>query len=636
MLQLIRERSQGLIVGVIVFFICLTFALFGVQQYLEGQTSVVVAEVNGEEVGLTEYQRAFQQIRQRAQAMYGDAFDPNVFASEQAKQNTLDYLIDEKLLLQASDKANLQASNLQVANYIRTSPQFQRDDEFSSDLYRQMVRALGFSELGFEQQVRKDFVVNQLRAGIAASDFTTAEELQQLERYRQQTRDVGYAIIGIETFKENVEATEEQVKAFFEDNGERYRIPEKLVLHYLDLSIDSLMKDVTANEEQLRAYYDANTAHYTVQEQRSANHILVQLKRDAGEEAEATALAKAQGLREQAMQGGSFEEIAKENSDDVGSRTDGGETGFFGRGVMAPEFEEAVFSMAPGAISEPVRTQFGYHIIRLNEVKEGGIKPFDEATSEVEEAYKREQAEALFFEQAERLSELAYEQPDSLDAASDALGLPIEKTEALDRSEIAVEFGPRLAEAAFEAEVLLEGLNSEPIDVSNTRLVVVRVEQHLESTIPAFADVQAQVKTDYIDAEARKGTNAHGAALVERLRNGEAVETVLAEESVGWEAVASASRETAKLNRAVARAAFKVAPANDASTVVYEGVPLGVGDYAIIGVSNVRLPEKEELNVSDISQLRRDVAEDRNSIAWRDFVEILKSDAKVESFPDRL
>ena len=635
MLQQIRERSQGLVMGVIVFFICLTFALFGVQQYLDAQSSVVVAKVNGEEVPLTEFQRAFTQLRQRAQAMFGDAFDPNVWGGEEAKLNALSYVVDERVLLQVVDDANIRASDLQVANYIRTSPQFLDGETFSPSLYKQMIRSIGFSEIGFEQQVRKDLVVNQLRAGIAATAFATAEELQRLETYRQQKRDIGFALIGIEAFREAVNPTADDLAGYFEKNIENYRIPEKVSLAYIDLSIENLMADVPTDDTRLRAYYDANVGNYTATEQRNANHILVQLPRDAGEDEVNNAKEKALKLREQALAGGDFETIARENSDDIGSRTDGGETGFFARGVMAPEFEDAVFAMDEQAISEPIRTEFGFHIIRLKAIKPGGIKPFDEVKADVAATYQREQAEALFFEQAEQLSELVYEQPDTLEPAAKTLGLEVQQTGLLTRQELADLFAAPVTEAAFEPEVLVEGLNSEPIDVSNGRVVVVRSLLHETSRLPELGMVEAEVRKDFIDAMAREAITAQGDALVERLNKGEDRAALLREAEITWEEVPGATRDSAKLNRAVLRAAFRADPPENDGTA-YKGVAIGVGDYAIVGISNVELPPIEQLNVSDISQLRRDVSADRTAVAWRDFVEILKSDAAIELYPDRL
>jgi len=635
MLQLIRDRTQGLVVGVIVFFICITFALFGIQKYLDAKGSVVVAEVNGEEIGLTDFQRTFQQLRQRAQAMFGEAFDPELWAGDEAKMNALNFLIDERLILQAVDKANIRASDAQVAEYIRTSPQFQEDGVFSAELYKRLIRSIGFSELSFEQQVRKDLVVNQLRAGIAATAFTTADELQTLEQYQQQTRNVGFAIMGVEAFREGISPQPDELETYYRENAENYRVEEKVSLSYLDLSIESLMKDIQFDDTQLQAYYDANKALYTVQEERNANHILVQVPRDASPEEEQKAREKAVKLREKALAGESFETIARETSDDIGSRTDGGETGFFGRGVMAPEFEQAVFAMKEGEISEPVRTDFGFHIIRLKEIKPGGIKSFEDAKPEITRTYQREKAEALFFEQAEQLAELAYEHPDTLDVAAETLGLTVQKTGLIPRSKVSELLTPRVTEAAFEPEVLVEGLNSEPIDVSNGRIIVVRVNEHEPSRIPSFDEVVDVVTTDFIDARARAAVDARGDEIVKQLNDGADLQATLAAEKLKWEDVPDAGRDSAKLNRAIARAAFRLAVPT-ADKVVYAGVPMGTGDYAVIGVSNVKMPPVEHLSSSDINQLRRDVSADRTAVAWRDFVDLLKTDADIESFPEKL
>ncbi len=635
MLQLIRDRSQGLVVGVIVFFICLTFALFGVQQYLDARGSVVVAEVNGEEVGLVEYQRAFQQLRQRAQAMLGEQFNPDQWSGTEAKLSALEFVVTEHLLLQVVEDANIRASDTQVANYVRSSEQFQQDGVFSKERYLQMVRGLGFSELGFEQQVRKDIVTNQLRAGIGASAFTTLSELQLLEQYRQQSRDIGFAILGIESFREGIAPTREEIEAFYSEQNERYRVEEKVSIAYLELSIEALMPDIPVDESYVRAYYDANQSNYIAEEQRNVNHILVTVPRGAAEEEVETAQAKAAGLRELALAGDSFEEIAKENSDDVGSRTDGGETGFFGRGVMAPEFEEAVFAMSEQEISEPVRTEFGFHIVRLKEIKPGGLKSFDEARPDVEASYRREQAEALFFEQAEQLSELVYEQPDSLQSAADTLGLAIKESDSQGRSDLAAIFSPRIVEAAFEPEVLIERLNSEPVELGDGRIIVVRVREHEPSSVPLLDNVIDAVTKDLIDTRAREAVYASGEALVERLNNGEDLPTVIGAAELSWETVASATRDSSKLNRAVLRAAFRAEP-GQGGEVRYSGVPIGTGDYGIIGVSNIAISPIEELNISDISQLRRDIASESATSSWQDFVALIKSDSDIKPFPDRL
>ena len=635
MLQSIRDRSQGLVVGVIVFFICLTFALFGVQQYLDARGAVIVAEVNGEEIGLEDYQRAFQQIGQRAQAMLGESFDPIQWSGDQAKMSTLEYVVNEELLAQVVDKSNIRASDGQIANYIRTSPQFSNDGEFSEELYGQMVRRLGFSKVGFENQVRKDLVVNQLRAGIGATAFVTSEELQRVEQFRQQSRDIGFTTLAIESFQQENLPNAEELDAYYQEHREDYRIQEKVALAYLDLSIESMMAEVVVTNEHLRAYYDANRGNYTKLEQRNANHILIKVAQGASDAAVETALNKAEELRSLAEQGSEFETLAKENSEDIGSKMDGGETGFFGRGVMAPEFESAVFSMSEGDISAPVRTEFGFHIIRLKAISPGGVKSFDEASGDVESSYRREQAEALFFERAEQLSDLAYEHPESLDIAAESLGLPIKSTDLMGREEISALLSDRVTQSAFEPEVLIEGLNSEPIDVTNSRIVVIRNVEHQPSRVPEMEAVVASVTQDLNNSRARDAVKAHGESLVERLNDGEDRDTVLEGDGLTWEQVANAMRNSSKLNRAVLRTAFRSKPGNEDS-VAYYGVPIGIGDFVIVGVSNVSVPVPTELNISDISELRREVSAERTAGNWLDFMELIKSDSKIESFPERL
>ena len=635
MLQLIRDRSQGLVVGVIVFFICLTFALFGVQQYLDARSVVIVAEVGGEEVGLREYQRAFQQLRQRAQAMLGEAFNSEQWGGDQAKLSALDYVVNERLLVQVIENANIRASDVQIASYIRTTPQFQNESGFSEAIYQQTVRALGFSEVGFEQQIRQDLVVNQLRAGIGSSAFTTTDELQRLEQYRQQTRDIGFAIVGIESFNEDIAPTDEEIRQYYDENIEDYRLGEKVSVSYLDLSIDALMAEVQISELELRAYYETNQANYASLEQRNANHILVQLRRDASAAEETIASENASELRELALAGTSFEELAKENSDDIGSKTDGGETGYFGRGVMAREFEAAVFAMSPNEVSEAIRTDFGFHIIRLKAIKPGGIKSFEEVRSDLTATYQREQAEALFFEQAERLADLVYEQPESLIGAAETLGLSVQNTGLVTRGDLGVLFSERVIAATFESDVLLEGLNSEPIELSDGRVIVVRVEEHKLSSLPPLENIRAEALRNLIDARALEAANAYGKSLVERLNNGEHIDTVLADSGFKWEQVDAATRESPKLNRAVLRAAFR-ADLDAVKKVLFIGVPIGRGDYGVVGVSNVRMPPIEQLAKSDINQLRRDVADGTTAAYWQDFIGLLKADYRIETFPERL
>lgn len=637
MLQLIRDRAQGFVVGVIVLFICLTFALWGVEEYIGSNSTVIVAEVNGDEVELNEFQRMFQRLRQQAQILYGDQFDPVEWGGEEAKLSTLKQVVDERILLGLASDANMRISDRQVFEQIRNNERFQDEaGNFSQQTYSTLVGYMGFSEIGFEQQMRRDLLLNQLRTGIASSAFVTRKEARVIEQLRKQKRDISYGIVPIESFKDEATPSEEQIKSYYDENLQRFQVSEKAQIEFVTLSIEQLMKDVKPDEQSLLDYYEANPGNYTQDEQRNANHILIQVKRDAPDSEVNAALVKANALGAQAQEtGASFEKLAEENSDDIGSRTEGGETGMFGRGVMAPEFEEAVFSMAVGEVSQPIRTDFGYHIIRLKEIDEGGLQSFDQARRDVEDQYRREQAETIYYEQAEQLTDLAYEQPDSLEPISDALGLDVKKTPLADRNELSLSLPIEAIDKAFSNETLIERLNSEPIETNNGEIIVLRVSEHQASRTSTLEEVRDEVIAEIQNDNARKATVAHGEMLLEKLKAGEDPSKVFSTEQIEWQEETGQRRDSVVVNRAVVRAAFK-AEIPQGEDAVFIGVAYGVGDYALVKVSNVTNPDGGELVSEDIAAVQNTVSRNRVISDWRNFVEANREDADIELYPGNL
>lgn len=634
MLQFIRERAQGVVAVIIILFLCLTFLLWGIDEYLRAARQVTVAEVNGDEIDLGAYQANFQRLRQRAQAELGDQFDSSIWTEEATKRQALDAMVEERLLTQAVDKSRLRIADAQVAAYIRGAETFNVDGKFSVERFRQVANMLGFTEAGFEAQARQDLAVQQLRAGVALSAFATKSEAERLARLFAQTRDVGYALLD-PAAPDTVEVSDADAQAWYEGHQDELRVPEKVSLEYLELTIADLEGEITVDDALLEAYYEANKSRYTVDEQRSANHILVQVAKDAGAEADAAAKAKLESLRELVAGGESFEELAKKNSDDIGSRAEGGDTGLFPRGVMAPAFEEAVFALKPGELSEPVRTEFGWHLIRLREIKPGGTKPFAEVRHQVEEAYRREQAEALYFDRAEAFSNAVTEHPDSLDAAAEALSLKSKTTEPLSRADVEERFSREVANAAWEPEVLTEGLVSVPVEIGSSRVVAVRVTRHDPAHVPPLAEVKEDVVARVREERLREAVTRRGEAIVERLKKGEDLDAVVASEQLAWHDEKAVIRTSDKLNRAVSRAAFS-APLEAGGAPVVIGVPLGTGSYAIARVGNLQLPTVEALEGKNVDAIRRDASRVQMAASWRGFLDQLRADGKVKTWPERL
>ncbi len=636
MLTSIRNRAQGWIAGVIIGLICLTFALFGVNSYLNEAGNVDVAVINGKGVSLGSYQVAYTNYRRQVQNVLGDQVDIAELNQDTLKKDALDQLIVSELLGQVGKESGMRISDAQIAASINGFEAFQREGRFAQDLYERRTRDIGLSPKGFELQMGKDLLNEQIRLGIANSNFVTTSQVEQISRIQKQNRDIGYTIISSEPYRDQVEVSDEKIEAFYKANLDDYLTEEKVKVAYIELSLDVISSTLNATDEKLKNYYESNKGDFTIAEQRSANHILIHVPNDASSEAEEEARKKAQDLVEQARAGADFEELAQKHSDDVGSKAEGGATGFFARGFMVPGFDEAVFSMQEGEISEPVKTTFGFHVIRLNAVKEGGIESFEEARDKVEAAWKQSQSQDKYFALAEELQNLSFENPDSLEPASSALGIDIKTTDyftARGGEGLAAE-GAFVA-AAFSQEVLKEGLNSKPVELGENRVIVMRIDDHKPTSQLSLEQVREEVVTAYTAQAAKEMAYARGREILEELQSGSPIEDVAARNDINWEVKKDVSRSDESLNRAILRSVFKLGRP-DGDKALFGGVPMGSGDFAVIAVTAIKEPAADEIKGKFKDDLRKDLAQVTNRTSWKDFVNVLRDSAKIDIFSERL
>lgn len=637
MLQFIRERAQGWLAGAIIALICIPFALWGIQSYLGAGGEVVVAEVNGEELGLMRFQQAFQDYRRQLQVLAGERFDIGSLDQSLLKNQALEALVEETLLQQLGRDAGLRIGDEQVRAAIRAFEAFQEDGGFSRELYERQLRVAGMSPAAFEQRMRRDMLLEQLRQGVGGSAFVTEEEARRIERLRRQRRDLRYLVIDSRALQERLAVTDEEIERHYEEHGERYTTPERVRLAYIELSLEALAAQVVVDEPALRAYYAEHREAYAVPEERRASHILAHVGRDAdGEQVEAARRAVL-AYRERALTGTPFEELIKQAEGSGEVRVEGGETGLVTRGTMPEEFDEALFAMDVGEISEPIRTDFGFHIVRLEEVRPGKQRSFDEARADVERDYRRNQAERLFYEYAERLSTLAFEHPETLQPAAEELGLEVHETGFVARDGTAegIAAAPQVLEAAFSPEVLLEGLNSEPIELGEQRLVVVRVLAHEDEQRQPLADVRERIRDELVERRAREQALERGQALLAKLREGGDADALAAENGLEWRRAEDVGRRDPEVPRAVERQAFRL-PAPEGGAPVYGGVPIGTGDYAIIELNGVDEVADEALEEEALVNARKELQRRRSLTEWRTFVTALKHDAEIRTYPGLL
>ena len=631
MMEFIRVRAQGLVAVVIILLLCLTFLLWGIESYISAARQVIAGKVNGEDIQLSEYQKSFDRMRQRAQQEQGAEFDAEFWTRDTTKQRVLDALVEERLVKQLVDKSRLVVANDQLAQFIGSSEAFRVDGKFSPERFKEIALMMGMTDTGLEQQIRADLAQQQLRAGVALSAFALKTEAQQLAQLLGQKRDIAYAMVKPADAK-SAAVTDAELETYYKAHQDAFRIPEKLTLEFIELKLEDLKREVAVDDKALQDYYDAHKANYTTQEQRSVNHVLIAVKKDAPDSAVEAAKLKASLFREVIASGKkTIEQVAKESSEDIGSKAEGGATGFFPRGVMAPEFEKAAFDMKAGELSEPVRTDFGFHIIKLQEIRAGGTKSLAEARAEVEMAYRTEQAEALLSERAEQFSDALNEHPDSLVAAGERLKLKAETLTAAAREVITERFSATVAAAAWEPEVLNEGLATPAIDIGNNRMVALRVTAREPAKVPSLAELKDTVTEQVQQEKVYSAATAQGEALLARLKKGEAASDVMAQEKLDWVKVMSANRESTEVSRAVARAAFGV-PLKDTDASVFVGVRLGTGAYAVVEVSHLRLPKPEEIEGKKVAAIQRDTESFRLSSAWRDFLAELREEASIKTY----
>jgi peptidyl-prolyl cis-trans isomerase D len=641
MLDSIRQHAQGWFAWAILIIVCVPFALWGINQYEGGGGSVDAATVNGKEISVADFQRAYQQQREqqreRIQSVLGKNFDPSLINDKEIKRNALENLIEREVLVQGAHDAGMRVSPVQVGARIRAIPQLQTDGKFDDELYRRLVRAQGLSVGGFEQAMGEDLLIQQLTSGIADSAFVTEQELEALLRVKLQQRDIGYAVVPASAYLGGVTVDDKAVEQYYKDNPDRFRTPEQASVDYLELSVDQLAQGVTVSEDDLRERYQERAADFTTPEERHARHILIPVASDAPPAEVEAAKKKAEDLLARIRKGEPFAELAKQYSQDPGSAKQGGDLGFFGRGAMDKAFEKAAFSLKPGEVSEPVRSTFGFHLIKLEETRGGESKPFDQVRAALERDVRHQKAEDLYFDQAETLSNLTFEHADSLKEAAGALHLPIRSSALFTRDNgSGVAADPKVREVAFSDDVLLGGKNSEAVELNPDHVVVLHLKEHKPAALRELDAVRDQIRQALRLEAAKDKTRSAGEDLVHRLQGGEDPAKALASLKLSWQRPGLIGRDDSKLDPQLAKAVFAAPRPGDDNKPQFAGEALASGDYAVYGVFAVKDGDPAAADAQTRDSLKGALLRERGQMVFKDYVDGLKSNMKIVRHEDQL
>lgn len=607
MLTKIREKSHSLLAVFMLIGIAVPFMLWGINDYTGASKESAVASVGNKDFYQRDVNKAYEQYRQQFQGMGID--------EQTLKEQALTQLIKDEVLLQYASKRGLVAADDVTRDFIKTLPYFQINGKFNEGQYKALLNSERMSSAEFVNRTKNMLVMEQFQNGVVSSNFATDYEIENFFKIQNQQRDIDYMTVTIPTLTE--QPSEQEISNYYQQHKAQYQIPEQMSVEYVALSLTELAKKIPVTDEKIKAFYEEQKDNYTTPERRKISHILFLVNDKIDDK---TALEKAQKAK-QDLTSKDFATLAKEVSEDKVTAKTGGDLGLFNAGTMEKPFEDAVMMLKAGEVSNPIKSKFGYHLIKVTELVAGDVKPFDSVKEEITKAYQKSQAETTFYESGETLTNMSFEHPDSLQPVADALGLTIQKSALFSKDQgegIAVE--DKIRGAAFSEEVL-QGNNSTPIELGTDRLVVLRQLEHKEAATKDLNAVKAQISALLLLDKAKLQADAKAKQIVAQLKAGETMQKIAADQKLEIKKVTGVTRNKTNLPPQLADAAFKAAkPVGDKPSVSI--VPMPTGEQVILSVTKVTAGSMSEDDKKKMELAKKNIA---NAFAQNEFNTVLNS-----------
>ena len=585
MFDFVRKHMK-IMMTVMFLLIIPSFVLVGVNGFDRfREKGDAVATVDGRAIMQSEWDASHKNEIERLRNSMPN-LDPKLFDSPEAKYATLERLVRDRVMEAAASKLNLTASDQRVARDLQENPSIaalrKPDGSLDMDRYRQLVGAQGMTPEMFEARVRNDIAIRQVLAGVGSSGLTTPAIADVSLNAYFERREVQVARFNTTDYASKVNPTDAQLDQYYKDNAVLFQAPEQANIEYVVLDVEGIRKTITPNAEEVKAYYDQNAARLGGQEERRASHILINAPKSAPAVEREKAKAKADELLAQVKKAPeSFADIAKKNSQDPGSAANGGDLEFFAKGAMVKPFEEVAFGMAKGEISPVVETDFGYHIIRVTDIKAPKQKTFEEMRPEIETELKKQQAQKKFAELAESFTNGVYEQADNLKPIADRLKLEVKTASNVQRKPATDTSGvlanAKFLNALFAPDAVDKKRNTEAVETAANQLVSGRILQYTAARTLPFAEVKDRVRDRVLAVQGAQMARKEG---VDKLAAWKAAPTSAAMP----EAVAVSRDQNQKLPQQVVEAAMRTDPA---SLPAWIGVDLAGQGYAVVKINKL-------------------------------------------------
>jgi peptidyl-prolyl cis-trans isomerase D len=670
-LQSIRDRLNGIIAIFILGLLIIPFLFVGVSSYFTSGAVNNVAVVNDQEITVAQFTQSFQNYRRRMQSMLGANFDPEQFDQAIIRRQHLDSMIDQELLAQVSIDAGLAVSNERLALAIREIPAFQVDGQFNADVYQSRLASQGISPQQFENDMRSQMVMSQFPSTISSSAISTEWELNDYVRLQEQERAFSAILVPVtvadaaaeaedgSAAEENPEEAaaesenevdpatvadvpaaeeidEESILAWYEAHPDDFRSQEQVIIEYIELDAATLGGEIAPDEEQLQARFEEQEARFITAESRLASHILIEVDAQAPEADVETAREQAEQLAERARAGEDFATLAIENSQDAGSAADGGDLGWVEPGFMVQAFEDGLYELTEERpISDPVQSGFGWHVIYLREIKPSEGMSYTEAREILLTEYQAEADERRFLEQADRMIDIIYEDPTTLETAALDLGLEVQEAGPFGRAGgDGIGANPEVVKAAFSDIVLHQSAVSDPVDLGENHLAMILLKEHLPESVRPLEEVRDQVVAGIHAERAREAARARAEVLLAQV-SADSDMAVLAEQNQLELLTSEAALRTSPEIQPDLREKVFLMDVPGESGPLIEVLELN-DSFAVLRLENVTdgaLSEEDALRGQSYNRRISNATASAETFA---FIRMLRSQSTIEVFEDRL
>ncbi|MEO5812725.1 MAG: SurA N-terminal domain-containing protein [Rhodanobacter sp.] len=623
-----RNKMHGwpsiLLLGVSVF----AMSFFGMEGYLTTIDATYVAKVGKQEISQTDFQDRMNQLRQQATAEQGDKFDSSVLQKPEVKKQILDSMVDQHLLLAANGDWGMRVSDKAVREYIAAIPEFQLNGQFDPTSYRTFLAGQRKTPEMFENDIRSSLAAQLLPNAISDGTIISDAQVDQFLGLIAQRRDLRYIILPKPTVADQ-QVTDAQAQAYYKAHLAEYMNPEQVSVKYIEVDGANLKLDAVPDDSELQKRYENEKQRFVQPEQRLASHILLDVPANATPAQQKASLAEADKVAAQATPA-DFAALAAKESQDAGSKRQGGDLGWLEKGVTNPAFDSALFALDKGGISKPVLSSDGYHIIWLRDVRAGAAKPFAEVREQLVKEVSASERDRKYNEVAGKMADDTYQNPSSLETAATALDLPVKTTGMFSREGGAgITANPKLIAAAFSDDVLVQGNNSGLIDLGNDHSVVVRVDKHVSAAARPLTEVRADVDKRLLDERIAAAARKTADTLLARVRQGMTMDAAATEAGASVQSAAQTERNATGVSAPLLAQAFLL-PHPAAGKAVLAAVDMHDGSYALLALDKVQTGDLSTVTSEQREALRQQMAQAYAVEATREMVDMLRSKAKIK------